>query len=72
MGEPDHRLGERVAAFVVLDSSHGAGFDLDACREWCAAQGAARFTWPERVVVVDRFPVLASGKADRARLAASL
>jgi cyclohexanecarboxylate-CoA ligase len=67
---PDERLGERVAAFVVL--APGTAFGLDACREWFAAQGVARFKTPEHVVVVDEFPTLAAGKPDRAALRALL
>ncbi len=66
LGEPDERLGERVVAFVVAPD----GFDLETCRRWFAKRGAARFSTPERVVVVDELPVLASGKVDRIELAA--
>ncbi|MDZ7731871.1 MAG: class I adenylate-forming enzyme family protein [Acidimicrobiia bacterium] len=63
VGEPDERLGERVAVFVVAD----AGFDLATCRAWCEERDLTRST-PERVVTLDRMPVLASGKPDRAAL----
>jgi cyclohexanecarboxylate-CoA ligase len=66
VGEPDERLGERVAAFVV------GTLDLDECRRWFAQRGMARFKWPERVVVVDTVPVLGSGKPDRTALRARL
>ena len=68
VAEPDERLGERVAAFVVAPD----GFDLDTCRSWFAERGAAKFITPERIEVVDEMPVLASGKVDRAALAARL
>jgi acyl-CoA synthetase (AMP-forming)/AMP-acid ligase II len=64
VGYPDDRLGERVCAFVLAP----AAFDLDACRAWFEARGVARFKTPERVVVVDAFPLLAAGKPDRAAL----
>jgi cyclohexanecarboxylate-CoA ligase len=67
VGFPDERLGERVAAFVVCDGP----FDLETCQEWFARSGATRFTWPERVVILDEMPVLpSSGKPDRAALRA--
>ena len=66
VGEPDERLGERVAAFVV------GALDLDECRRWFAERGIARFKWPERVVTVDALPVLTSGKPDRMALRATL
>lgn len=64
VGIPDDRLGERVCAFVVGDPA----FDLEACREWFAARGVARYKTPERVIRIDAVPVLASGKPDRASL----
>ncbi len=64
VAEPDERLGERVAAFVIAPE----GFDLSTCRDWFVERGAARFITPERIEVVDEFPVLASGKVDRAAL----
>ena len=68
VGEPDDRLGERVAAFVVAPD----GFSLAECRAWFSQRGAARFIIPERVEVLEELPVLASGKVDRMKLAASL
>jgi cyclohexanecarboxylate-CoA ligase len=64
VGYPDERYGERVCAFVLSDQP----FDLETCRAWFAARGAARFKTPEQVVQVDAFPVLAAGKVDRAAL----
>jgi cyclohexanecarboxylate-CoA ligase len=66
VGEPDERLGERVCAFVVADPS----FTLAECRAWFASRGLARFTTPERVVVLDALPLLPMGKPDRAALRA--
>jgi len=60
----DDVMGERVAAVVVAPPS----FDLDACREWFAGQGMARFKVPERLVHLAALPTLSSGKADRAAL----
>ena len=49
-----------------------AAFDLDECRRWFEAHGATRFTWPERVDVIDAIPLLGSGKPDKAALRATL
>lgn len=69
VGYPDERLGERVCAYVVLSIDPDAAFDLDECRRWFEANGATKFTWPERVEVLAEMPVLASsGKVDRATL----
>ena len=64
LGEPDDRLGERVAAFVVADGS----FDLEECRRWFSESGAARFMTPERIIAVDDLPKMASGKPDKSEL----
>jgi cyclohexanecarboxylate-CoA ligase len=66
VGVADARLGEQVCAFVVTDRR----FDLDACREWFAQRGVARFKTPERLEIVDELPLLAAGKPDRAALRA--
>jgi cyclohexanecarboxylate-CoA ligase len=64
VGYPDELMGERVCAYVVASPS----FDLDRCRTWFARRDVARFKTPEQVVVVDGFPLLASGKPDRGAL----
>ena len=68
VGYPDRLMGERVCAFVVLGNA--LALDLDAIREWFAAEGVTRFKTPEQVVVVDAFPLLATGKPDRGALRA--
>ena len=64
VGYPDPLMGERVAAFV----ESAAPFDLEECRRWFASRGIAKFKTPERVVRLERLPLLGSGKADRAAL----
>jgi acyl-CoA synthetase (AMP-forming)/AMP-acid ligase II len=64
VGEPDERLGERVAAFVVAR----APFDLEDCRAWFAAKGVAKYKTPERIVHIAHVPTMAPGKPDRTAL----
>jgi acyl-CoA synthetase (AMP-forming)/AMP-acid ligase II len=68
VGYPDDLMGERVAAFVVGATS----FDVEAARAWFETRGVARFKTPERVIVVDKLPALATGKPDRDALRARL
>jgi cyclohexanecarboxylate-CoA ligase len=68
LGEPDALMGERVVAFVEAPGS----FDLETCRAWFTEQGVARFKTPERVVVLERIPLLATGKPDREALKRAL
>ena len=65
LGEPDDRLGERVAAFVVADGA----FDLEECRRWFSESGAARFMTPERLIPINDMPTMPSGKPDKTELA---
>ncbi len=64
LGEPDDRLGERVAAYVVANGP----FDLDECRRWFTEAGAARFMTPERLIAIAEMPTMPSGKPDRSEL----
>jgi non-ribosomal peptide synthetase component E (peptide arylation enzyme) len=57
-----------VAAFVVASD----GFDLEACQAWFTTRGLAPFLTPEYVEVVERLPLLASGKFDRSELRSRL
>jgi acyl-CoA synthetase (AMP-forming)/AMP-acid ligase II len=66
VGYPDELMGERVCAYVVAAPS----FDLDACRAWFLQRDVARYKTPEQVVTVAQFPLLATGKPDRAALRA--
>jgi cyclohexanecarboxylate-CoA ligase len=63
---PDARLGERVAAIVVLSGD----FDLEECRRWFTEREVTRFKTPELVIAIDSIPTLAAGKPDRAALKA--
>ncbi len=64
VGYPDPLMGERVAAFVEST----APFDLEECRRWFSSRGTATFKTPEKVVRLERLPLLGSGRADRAEL----
>ena len=59
VGVPDERLGEEVAALVVLRP--GASADADQLREWTRARVAA-YKYPRRIVLVDELPKGPSGK----------
>ncbi len=66
VGYPDHRLGERAAAFVVLEAGHT--FAIEDLRGHLREHGVTPQFWPERVEVRDRFPTTPSGKVQRFRL----
>ncbi|MGQ0824215.1 MAG: class I adenylate-forming enzyme family protein [Actinomycetota bacterium] len=68
VGYPDPLMGERVGAVVVVDDT----FDVERARAWFHERGIARYKCPERVLVVDALPLLATGKPDQRALRALL
>ena len=65
LGLPDKFFGETVCACIKLKD--GKTFDEDAFRETLKAD-LAKFKIPSRFVIVDKFPMLASGKIDAVTL----
>ena len=68
---PDPVLGERACAFVVLKPG-GAALDLDALREFLAAEAIAKLKWPERLEVIAEMPLTPTRKVKKAELARQL
>ncbi|MBO0703370.1 MAG: AMP-binding protein, partial [Candidatus Dormibacteraeota bacterium] len=66
VGYPDERMGERAAAFVVLEA--GYSFEIEDLRGHLRGHGVTPQFWPERIEVRDRFPTTPSGKVQRYRL----
>jgi non-ribosomal peptide synthetase component E (peptide arylation enzyme) len=60
---PDPDLGERCAAFVIIEP--GVQLDLAGLRKELTALRVAKTLWPERVRSIDAFPVAGSGKVNR-------
>jgi non-ribosomal peptide synthetase component E (peptide arylation enzyme) len=67
VGMPDPELGERVCAFVVLQTDAPPP-TVEEMAAFLAARGLASFKTPERIQVVEVFPVTRVGKLDRAAL----
>jgi non-ribosomal peptide synthetase component E (peptide arylation enzyme) len=67
VGLPDEELGERICACVILND--GETLSLDETRAHFRALGVANFKCPERIEIVEEFPIAMSGfKIDRMRL----
>ncbi len=64
---PDPRLGEKMCAFVVL--VEGQKLTLENLVEFLAAQEIAKFKLPERLEILDQFPVSTFGKISKKSLA---
>ncbi len=67
IGMPDPVYGERVCAFVV-PSPNETPFTLAQLTSFLEAEGLAKFKWPERLELIDEFPVTASGKRSKVLL----
>lgn len=68
---PDGEMGERACAFVVLRP--GARLDLTTVADFMKSQEMAAWKIPERLEIVEEFPMTAAGnKVDKRTLAARL
>lgn len=63
---PNERLGERTCAYVV--PSGPDSIDLANIRAFLASRDVAKYKWPERLELVDRFPTTLLGKTSKAAL----
>jgi non-ribosomal peptide synthetase component E (peptide arylation enzyme) len=67
---PDPELGERMCACVILRP--GTTLTLPELAEYLAGQEIARHKLPERLAVLDRFPLSPVGKVSKKDLVATL
>lgn len=65
VGVPDERLGEELAAFVVLKS--GTGAEPEELRRFCRER-LARFKVPRHICFIEEFPMTVTGKIQKFRL----
>lgn len=68
MGQPDELRGEMVCA-VVRRSSRHRDVTLDELCEFLDQRGLMKQKWPERLVLVDDFPLTGLGKVAKSALA---
>jgi|TARA_A100001391_G_scaffold73585_1_gene47440 non-ribosomal peptide synthetase component E (peptide arylation enzyme) len=61
---PDPFYGEKACAYLILREGLDAP-DVKSLGEYLVAQGLAKFKCPERIEVVDAFPVTRVGKVDK-------
>ena len=64
---PDELLIERACAFLVPRTGKQAP-DVKALGAFLVSKGLAKFKFPERIELVDAFPVTRVGKLDKAEL----
>ena len=63
---PDEVFGEKACAFVIL--RHGRQLTLSLLTEFLQTRDIARFKFPERMEIVDSFPISPAGKILRREL----
>ncbi|HVC99673.1 MAG TPA: class I adenylate-forming enzyme family protein [Candidatus Dormibacteraeota bacterium] len=71
VGRPDRELGERAVAFLVGPRDVPPP-KLEELKVFLAAQGLARYKWPEEVHAVAEIPLSGPGKVDRRTLRTQL
>jgi len=64
---PDPIFDERLCAVIILREGHAVP-SLTELGTYLQEYGLAKFKWPERIEVVDSFPLTASGKLNRKML----
>jgi 2,3-dihydroxybenzoate-AMP ligase len=68
VGMPDTKLGEKLCAFV--QTAEGKELTFEEMKEFMKEQGIAVFQWPERLEMVEGWPLTALNKIDKRRLRA--
>ena len=68
VGMPDPALGEQLCAFVQLVK--GEQFTIEEMRNYMKAQGMAVYQWPERLELVEGWPLTPFQKIDKRLLRA--
>lgn len=68
---PDPQYEERACAFVIATPGE-APITVESLREFLVEEGLAKFKCPERVELVDAFPLTDSGKLSKPKLKATI
>ena len=68
VGVPDAKLGEKLCAFTRV--VEGQSLTLEEVQQFMKEQGVAVFQWPERLEVVEGWPLTANNKIDKRLLRA--
>lgn len=71
IGMPDPMYGERVCVYLILNDGHAAP-SIAELGAFLGQQGLAKFKWPERIEVMENFPVTKVGKVSKALLRADV
>jgi non-ribosomal peptide synthetase component E (peptide arylation enzyme) len=64
---PDEILGEKACAYLIKRAEHLAP-DVKELADFLLGKGLAKFKCPERLEVIDAFPLTRVGKVDKSAL----
>src|SRR5581483_3486765 len=67
---PDRTYGERACAFII--PTPGNTLDVAELGRFLEQKGLAKFKWPERIELVEEFPLTSSGKLSKPKLRAQI
>lgn len=71
IGMPDPTYGERVCVYLILNAGQEAP-SVAELGAFLGQKGVAKFKWPERIEVMENFPVTKVGKVSKALLRADV
>jgi non-ribosomal peptide synthetase component E (peptide arylation enzyme) len=66
VGMPDDKLGERLCAFIQPEA--GQTITFEEVKRFMEDQGTAIFQWPERLEILNGWPLTGVNKIDKRRL----
>jgi non-ribosomal peptide synthetase component E (peptide arylation enzyme) len=66
VGMPDDKLGEKLCAFIQPEE--GQTITFEEVKRFMEEQGTAIFQWPERLEILDGWPLTGVNKIDKRRL----
>jgi non-ribosomal peptide synthetase component E (peptide arylation enzyme) len=66
VGMPDDKLGEKLCAFIQPEE--GQIITFEEVQQYMEEQGSAIFQWPERLEILDGWPLTGVNKIDKRRL----
>ncbi|MGD9042230.1 MAG: AMP-binding protein [Desulfobacterales bacterium] len=66
VGMPDDKLGEKLCAFI--QPVEGQTISFEEVQQFMEEQGSAIFQWPERLEILDGWPLTGVNKIDKRRL----
>jgi len=68
IGMPDAVLGERICAYIILRKRDRTTLSLTDVQEFLSRKRISKLKWPERLVIIEQFPLTPTGKVSKEKL----